>query len=262
MIDGLGYSPEAWISISAKLRPGVSAARAEAALTAMAAPRTAAEPSETVTLVPTASAALPFRSRAETERFVGLLVVVVGLILLVGCANLAGLILARNEERRGEAAMRVALGVSRVRLLRLFLAETLLLAGMGSLGGLLVSVWLLQGLSRFVLPGGIPVGTLDFGWSGSLVAFGLAAAIVTALLCGLMPALQALRIEVLPALQGHPTSGRAGAGRMRGVLLAGQVAMTLMLVIGAALFLRSLRIASRRMSVSTPTASSTRRSRS
>ena len=242
-IDGLGYSPELWISITAKLRPGVSAARAEAALTAMAAPRSATESSEAVTLVPTASAALPFRSRAETERFVGLLVAVVALILLVGCANLAGLMLARNEQRRGEAAIRVALGVGRLRLLRFFLTETLLLAGSGSLAGLLVSVWLLQVSSRFVLPGGIPVGTLDFGWSGSLVACGLVAAIVTALLCGLAPALQTLRIEVLPALQGHATSRRAGAGRMRGVLLAGQVAMTLMLVIGAALFLRSLRAA-------------------
>ena len=242
-IDGLGYSPETWISISAKLRPGVSAARAEAVLTAMAAPRSAAASSEIVTLVPTASAALPFRSRAETERFVSLLVVVVGLILLVGCANLAGLMLARNEQRREEAAIRVALGVGRLRLLRFFLTETLLLAGSGVFAGLLVSVWLLQALSRFVLPGGIPVGTLDFGWSGSLVAFGLVAAVVTALVCGLMPALQTLRIEVLPVLQGHATSGRAGAGRMRGVLLAGQVAMTLMLVIGAALFLRSLHAA-------------------
>ena len=242
-IDGLGYSPETWISISAKLRPGVNADRAEAALTAMVVPRSATGSSETVTLVPTASAALPSRSRAETERFVGLLVVVVGLILLVGCANLAGLMLARNEQRRVEAAIRMALGVSRLGLLRFFLAETLLLGGSGSLAGLLVSVWLLQVLSRFVLPGGVPVGTLDFGWSGSLVAFGLVAAIVTALLCGLMPALQTLRIEALPALQGHATSGRARAGRMRGVLLAGQIAMTLMLVIGAALFLRSLRTA-------------------
>ena len=168
---------------------------------------------------------------------------VVGLILLVGCANLAGLMLARNEQRRVEAAIRMALGVSRLGLLRFLLTETLLLAGSGAFAGLLVSVWLLQVLSRFVLPGGIPVGTLDFRWSGSLVAFGLASAIVTVLLCGLMPALQTLRIEALPALQGHATSEHAGAGGMRGVLLAGPIAMTLMLVIGAALFLRSLRTA-------------------
>ncbi|MYN66637.1 MAG: FtsX-like permease family protein [Acidobacteria bacterium] len=229
--------------ITGKLRPGVSAARAEAGLTVLAAPRSAAEESEAVTLVPTASAALPFRSRAETERFVGLLVAVVGLVLLVGCANLAGLMLARNEHRRGEAAIRVALGVSRFRLLRLFLTETFLLAGSGSLAGLLVSVWLLQVVGRFVLPGGVSIGALDFEWSGSLVACGLVAAVATALLCGLMPALQILRIEALPVLQGHPMGGRAGAGRMRAVLLAGQVAMTLVLVIGAALFVRSLRAA-------------------
>ncbi|MDE2906460.1 MAG: ADOP family duplicated permease [Acidobacteriota bacterium] len=243
MIDGLGFSPESWISITGKLRPGVSAARAEAGLTALAAPRSAAEESEAVALVTTASAALPFRSRAETERFVGLLVAVVGLVLLVGCANLAGLMLARNEHRRGEAAIRVALGVSRFRLLRLFLTETFLLAGSGSLAGLLVSVWLLQVVGRFVLPGGVSIGALDFEWSGSLVACGLVAAVATALLCGLMPALQILRIEALPVLQGHPMGGRAGAGRGRAVLLAGQVAMTLVLVIGAALFVRSLRAA-------------------
>ena len=242
-IDGLGVSPQEWISITGKLRPGVSAARAEAGLTVLAAPRSAAEESEAVMLVPTVSAALPFRSRAETERFVGLLVAVVGLVLLVGCANLAGLMLARNEHRRGEAAIRVALGVSRFRLLRLFLTETFLLAGSGSLAGLLVSVWLLQVVGRFVLPGGVSIGALDFEWSGSLVACGLVAAVATALLCGLMPALQILRIEALPVLQGHPMGGRAGAGRMRAVLLAGQVAMTLVLVIGAALFVRSLRAA-------------------
>lgn len=242
-IDGLGISPQEWISITGKLRPGVSAARAEAALTALAAPRSAAEESEAVMLVPTAAAALPFRSRAETQRFVGLIVAVVGLVLLVGCANLAGLMLARNEHRRGEAAIRVALGVSRSRLLRLFLTETFLLAGSGSLAGLLVSVWLLQVVGRFVLPGGVSIGALDFEWSGSLVACGLVATVATALLCGLMPALQILRIEALPVLQGHPLGGRAGAGRMRAVLLAGQVAMTLVLVIGAALFVRSLRAA-------------------
>ena len=149
--------------------------------------------------------------------------------------------LARNEQRRGEAALRVALGVSPLRLLRLFLTETLLLAGGGALAGLLVSLWLLQALSRFVLPGGVAIGALDFGWTGSLIAFGLVAALVTVLLCGVMPALQVLRMEALPVLQGHPTGGPGGAWRMRGALVAGQVAMTVLLVIGAALFLRSLR---------------------
>ena len=171
-IDGLGYSRENWISIVGKLRPEVSPARAEIALPTMVGARSVAAAPDAVTLVPTASAARPFRSRAETQRFVGL-VVVGGLILLVGCASLAGLMLARNEQRRGEAALRVALGVSRLRLLRLFLTETLLLAGGGALAGLLISLWLPQALSRFVLPGGVAIGPLGFGWSGSLVAFGL-----------------------------------------------------------------------------------------
>ena len=242
-IDGLGFSPQNWISITGKLRPEVRPTRAETALATMTAARPVVAAPEPVTLVPTASAALPFWTRTETERFVGLLVVVVGLILLVGCANLAGLMLARNEERRGEAALRVALGVSRLRLLRLFLTETLLLAGGGALAGLLVSLWMLQALSRFVLPGGVAIGALDFGWTGSLAAFGLVAACVTVLLCGVMPALQVLSMEALPVLQGHRTGGRGGAWRTRGALLAGQVAMTVLLVIGAALFLRSLRAA-------------------
>ena len=146
----------------------------------------------------------------------------VGLILLVGCANLAGLMLARNEHRRGEAAIRVALGVGRFRLLRLFLSETFLLAGSGSLAGLLVSVWLLQVVGRFVLPGGVSIGALDFEWSGSLVACGLVAAVATALLCGLMPGLQILRIEALPVLQGHPMGGRAGAGRSEAVAIVNE----------------------------------------
>ena len=242
-IDGLGYSPQDWISIVGKLRPEVSPARAETALATMVGARPTAAAPEPVTLMPTASAALPVWTRAETERFVGLLVVVVGLIFLVGCANLAGLMLARNEQRRREAALRVALGVGRLPLLRLFITETFLLAGGGTLAGLLVSLWLLQALGRFVLPGGVMIGALDFGWTASLVAFGLVAAFMTVLLCGAMPALQVLRMEALPVLQGHPTGGRGGAWRTRGVLLAGQVAMTFVLVIGAVLFVRSLRTA-------------------
>ena len=91
-----------------------------------------------------------------------------------------------NEQRQVGAAIRVALGVSRFRLLRLFLTETFLLAGSGSFAGLLVSVWLLQVVGRFVLPGGVSIGALDFEWSGSLVACGLVAAVATALLCGLL----------------------------------------------------------------------------
>lgn len=242
-IDGLGYSPQDWISIVGKLRPEVSPARAETVLATMVGARPTAAAPEPVTLMPTASAALPVWTRAETERFVGLLVVVVGLIFLVGCANLAGLMLARNEQRRREAALRVALGVGRLPLLRLFITETFLLAGGGTLAGLLVSLWLLQALGRFVLPGGVMIGALDFGWTASLVAFGLVAAFMTVLLCGAMPALQVLRMEALPVLQGHPTGGRGGAWRTRGVLLAGQVAMTFVLVIGAVLFVRSLRTA-------------------
>lgn len=234
-IDGQSYSPMRWITIAAKLRPEVSAARAEVALATVT--------GHVVTLVPTTSVALPLGSRAETQRFIGLLAVVVGLVLLVGCTNIAGLMLARNGQRRAEAALRVALGVSRVRLLRLFLAETLLLTSAGSLVGLFVSVWLLQASSRLVLPGGVSLGTLDFGWTVSMVGFGLAAAIVTALLCGLMPALQVLRTDVRPALQGRAPGGPGGTGRTRGLLLAGQVAIAILLVIGAALFMRSLRSA-------------------
>ena len=206
--------------------------------------RRAAAAPEPVTLVPTASAALPSWSRAETERFVGLLVVVVGLILLVGCANLAGLMLARNEQRRGEAALRVALGVSRLRLLRLFLVETLLLAGGGALAGLLVALWLLQGVEP------LRASRRRSDWRVGLRVVRVAGGIrsgrgrrTTVLLCGVMPALQVLHMEVLPVLQGHPAGGRGGAWRTRGALLAGQVAMTVLLVIGAALFLRSLRAA-------------------
>lgn len=122
---------------------------------------------------------------------------VVALVLLVGCANLAGLILARNEQRRREAAVRLALGARGARLVRLFMIESLLLSLFGGLAGLAVAAWMLQVMSAFVIPGGVNVESLQLGLTGRVLLFAGGAALLTTLLTGLMPAVAASRVDVV-----------------------------------------------------------------
>ncbi len=240
-VEGDLYSPSSWITITARLARNVSAAQAETALITIGGRGRERDP---LTLVPTTTAALPFHSRADTVRFVLLLMIVVALVLLVGCANLAGLILARHERRRQEVAIRVAIGSSRLRLLRLFLIDTFLLVVMGTGSGLLVLFWMVRALRAFVLPGGIALDTLHVGLTAPVLWFAGAAACVTVLLCGLVPALRLLTVEG-SMLTGTLPRPAARTGRTHNVLLAGQIAMSLLLVIGAALFARSLSAALR-----------------
>jgi predicted permease len=169
----------------------------------------------------------------------GLLVTVVGLVLLIACANVAGLLLARGTARYRETAVRSALGASRVRLLQHFLTETLLLALAGGAVGLLLNYWLIAALDGVPLP--LPI-TVEFHLQPDFVllltGFGMAA--VTAVLCGLLPAIHATRPKLSLVLkQQEPRFGRSRLA-WRKTLVAGQVAVSLVLVVTAFLFLRNL----------------------
>ena len=232
-IDGRGYSPEAWISVTARLKKGVSARRAGASVAAISNRTKAREAQDdAVVAVRASAAAVPAWTRGETARFVALLLATCGMLFAAGCASVAGMVLVRNEGRRREVAIRVCLGAGRIGLLRLFLVEALTLTSLGALAGLPVASWLVQAAGRFVvLPGGIEVGNLNVGWTAPAAAAAVAlAAVGTAAACGLAPALRVM-------------GSAAGARRSRGVVLAGQVAVVVVLTIGAALFVRSLRAA-------------------
>ncbi len=163
------------------------------------------------------------------------------LVLLVGCANLASLMLARATARERELAARVALGAGRGRLVRLLLSESLLLAALGALSG----AWLADGLSR-VLVSAIDTRPsslfLDVGLDWRVFGFAAAAATLTCALFGLAPALRASRVApetVLRSSGRGTTEGRARLG-LRRSLVVGQVALSLVLVAGAFVFARSL----------------------
>ena len=169
----------------------------------------------------------------------GLLVTVVGLVLLIACANVAGLLLARGTARYRETAVRSALGASRGRLLQYFLTETLLLALAGGAVGLLLNYWLIAALDGVPLP--LPI-TVEFHLQPDFVlllsGFGIAA--ITAVLCGLMPAIHATKPKLSLVLkQQEPRFGHSRLA-WRKVLVGGQVAVSLVLVVTAFLFLRNL----------------------
>jgi predicted permease len=193
-----------------------------------------------MTLVPAGEVAIhPAVDRALIP-VAGLLLGVVGLVLLVACANLASFLLARAEDRRREVAVRLALGAGRVALVRQLLVEAGVLAATGAAVGWAVARGSLDLVTRVQPPLPLPV-SLDFTMDGSVLAFTAVVAGVAALAFGLAPALQATRPDVVPALKdGAAPEGTGRRLRLRDALVVGQVAFSLLLLVGAGLFARSL----------------------
>ena len=163
----------------------------------------------------------------------------VALLLLIACANVAGLLLARSEERQREIALRTALGAGRSRLVRQLLTESLLLAATGGLFGLLLAVWGVQGL---VLAAPPSVPRLDaIGIDLRVLGYTLGVTLLTGILFGLAPAWHTVRGDLTGALTDGGRAGTTGRGRqrVRQVLVTGQVAIALVLVTGAGLLVQS-----------------------
>jgi predicted permease len=165
----------------------------------------------------------------------------VGMVLLIACANLATLLLARAAGRQKEIAVRLALGASRSRLVRQLLTESLLLSLIGGGLGLLLSLWASQFLSRFLPQAPMPI-RLDLHPDARMVGFTLVVSTLTAVLFGLAPALQATRPDLTPVLKEE--SGALGRRAHRlalgKILVVAQVALSILLLVGAGLFVRTL----------------------
>ena len=179
--------------------------------------------------------------RGEMERPLLLMFSVTGIVLLVACANLANLLLARNAKRRQEILVRLAIGAGRARLIRQWLTESLLLSALGGCAGIVVAYWAKTALLGF-LPANF-AANLHAPMDLRVLGFALLASLATGLLFGLAPALQLSQVGVSVALRNDAPSIASGERlfSLRSALIFVQVALSLPLLIGAGLFLHSLR---------------------
>jgi predicted permease len=178
--------------------------------------------------------------RRTYEKPLLVLIAVTGLVLLIACANLASLLTARASARQKEIAVRLAIGSSRGRMLRQLITESLLLAAAGGAAGIALAVWIVKALVAF-----LPSNLSGYGISASpdwqMLAYTFALSLITGIVFGLAPALQATRPDIAVTLKGEAANvTSAPQVNFRKILVASQVALSLLLLIGAGLFIRSL----------------------
>ncbi len=161
----------------------------------------------------------------------------VGFVLLIACVNVANLLLARGATRRSEMAVRVAMGAGRRRILTQLMTENLMLAGVGGALGVALSFAGTEGLVRLA-PAGTPL-LEQVAVDGRILGFAAIATILTGLLFGLFPAVRAARVQPIASLREGSRSGGAPSNRLRNSLVVGQVALALVLLVGAGLLVRS-----------------------
>jgi len=237
------------IELIGRLKPGVTIEQAQTQLTTIAARLAQAYPVTNMGTLARPNEPRPVtvlrESRIEPGAQVGiwrvslLLFAVVGLVLLIACANVANLLLARASARRREIAVRLAIGASRARLARQLLTESLLLALLGGAAGLLATLWTARMLPQFFSENETKGLDLSLDWR--VLVFTLGVTLLTGVLFGLAPALQASRPNLVAALKDESAHGqRLRRLGLRDVLVISQLALSLVLLIGAALFVRSL----------------------
>lgn len=250
-LDELGRREDRDYMVLGRLRQGSTLAQVQAQLDVVAARLRAEHPEAWVddsgrdrafSVLSERESRLPPGARALIGVVATFLLGVAGMVLLIACANLAGLFLARAGGRSRELAVRLALGAGRRRLAGLLLSESMVLALCGGAGGLALTYLANRAMQSISLPLGIPVLRFDVALDWRVFAFALAVTMVAGLAFGLGPALAGSKVDLVPALKSDVRSGGRRTGRwgLRNLLIVAQVAASLALVAGAALFLRSI----------------------
>jgi predicted permease len=229
-----------WLLAFARLRPSVSMPAAQASMTVLAErladdyPESNAGKGIRLAL----SHRLVGQLKGPVTMFMAVLALLAGLVMMIACSNVAGMLLARATARRRELAVRLALGAGRPRLVRQLLTETLLVFVLGGLGGMLLSWWATVLVQSFLPALPVPV-QVDLRLDQRVLAVGLGLSLLTGLVFGLIPALRASRVELTPLIKGDAGGFVRHLG-VRSVFVVGQVAMALVLLVAASLFLRTL----------------------
>jgi putative ABC transport system permease protein len=253
MLQTLEDRTDHWLPVMGRLKPGITVARAEAMLQPIYQPILESDAkllklsgndlqrfvSKPLLLAGGAHGRLVLQQDAQEPLLV--LMSMVGLVLLIACANLAGLLVARGEARQREIAVRLSMGAKRARLIRQLLTESLLIAIAGGAAGIALAWWCLDAIVAAIPPGQGMLGlvtSLDF----RVLWFAIALSLATSVLFGFAPAMRATRLDLQSTLKDQGSSVSAGRSnvRLRKVLIVSQVALTAVLLAGAGLFARTL----------------------
>jgi predicted permease len=249
-MERLSDNNMSWLALLGRIKNGVTLAEVRSDLGVIAGRIDQQYPGRTTTL---AIHAATFMGRPEERNFVfavgAVILVAVGLVLLIACANVANLLLARASARQKEIAIRLSIGASRWQLIRQLLTESLLIALLGGAAGSLLAFWSFAAISQFVLahlPHGAPQLALNISPDVHVLGFSLGLTLITGIVFGLAPALHATRADLSTAIKEDSSglAGKAGSGGfLRSTLVGLQVAVCMILLIAAGLLMRGLYVA-------------------